>query len=336
MLHSTYFRKRGFTLIELLIVISIVSLLIQLMLPAVQASRESARQTQCKNNLRQLAMGCLVHSDSIGHLPTSGWGYQWTGHPDRGFGKDQPGGWAYNILPYIELGSLRELGSGLEDGTKEQSAAVFLANSTPIPLFNCSSRREAKLYPVDNKGFSPLLPSFCLEGDAAMCGVARSDYAINSGSTNFLPGSDSGPPSLSEADTWNWNYYGIGKPEQNGVSYQKSMVRLEEITDGLSQTYCIGEKFMQADEYETGLWPNDDQGVFVGHDGDMNRYTGDNLEQPLPLQRDTLRYKYLQFGSAHPTTCHMSFVDGSVQAVSYDIDPEVHRVRGGRSDAIIE
>ena len=99
----------GFTLVELLVVIAIIGVLVALLLPAIQAAREAARRNSCKNNLRQLAIGCLNHESGAGFYPSGGWGANWVGDADRGFGRDQPGGWIYNVLPFIEEDAMHSL-----------------------------------------------------------------------------------------------------------------------------------------------------------------------------------------------------------------------------------
>ena len=68
-MRSKRYRTRGFTLIELLVVIAIIAILIALLLPAVQQAREAARRTQCKNNLKQLALGLHTYHDVFNQFP---------------------------------------------------------------------------------------------------------------------------------------------------------------------------------------------------------------------------------------------------------------------------
>ena len=105
----------GFTLVELLVVITILGVLMGLLLPAVNSVRESMRRAQCKNNLKQIGDAAQQHLAVQGHFPSSGWGYLWIGDPDHGFGARQPGGWIYNLLPYLGLDMIHDMGKGASD-----------------------------------------------------------------------------------------------------------------------------------------------------------------------------------------------------------------------------
>src|SRR4051812_33909635 len=95
-------RRSAFTILELLCVVAIISLLIGLLLPAIQKTREAASRIKCANHIKQSSLACLNHETTYGFLPSGGWGYSYLGQPDKGAGAAQPGGWIYSILPFIE------------------------------------------------------------------------------------------------------------------------------------------------------------------------------------------------------------------------------------------
>ena len=130
---------RGFTLVELLVVIAIIGILVALLLPAIQAAREAARRSQCQNHLKQMITGMLLHENTHGHYPVGGYDPTHSGDPDLGFGAKAPGGWTYNLLPYIEETTMHSMGAGLTGAAKQQQ--FMLRDQIPVAIYYCPTRR---------------------------------------------------------------------------------------------------------------------------------------------------------------------------------------------------
>ena len=305
-------RRSAFTLVELLVVIAIIGMLVGLLLPAVQQAREAARQMQCGNNLKQLGVACMNHEATVKYLPSAGWMGGWAGDGDRGFGKKQPGGWLFSVLPFLEQNALFQLSADGNIGTPDK-AKITLSNQTPLQFYYCPSRRAPKAYPATNP------PT----GNANSADhLAKSDYACNFGYTDAVNTSGY-PGSYATADSSSYNW-----PIQNfdGVMLSCSEITIGEIRDGTTNTYLCGEKYSCVDRYETSCCC-DDSGQFSGADPDTGRGTKANPSQ------DRSGYIWRQaFGSPHAGTFGMTMCDASVHRVSYSIDPEVHRYLGSRAD----
>lgn len=309
--------RNGVTLVELLIVVAIIGLLIQLLLPAVEMSRESARRTQCSNNIRQMAAGVQNHLASQEHLPAGGWSWQWVGDPQRGHGDKQPGGWIYNTLPFLEQQALYDLPSDE-------------LQSKPLALFHCPSRRIAKPY-ANHWRHEP-------KNAAVADNHARSDYAANGG--DFYSNLGPGPATYEEADA-NSSVWSDSPRNATGIAHCRSVVRPADIVDGLSSTYLIGEKYLAQVNYKNGIEDGDDFTMYQGDDMDIVRWTmplvsddaksfEDRSNQPR-ADEESFVTAYA-FGSAHPAGWQAARCDGSVHLVSYELDPAVHRRFGNRAD----
>ena len=128
-------RQRGFTLVELLVVIAIIGILVALLLPAVQAARESARRTQCGNHLKQIGLAVLNYESARGKFP-SGAVYRTTSNrrPEGVFTN-----WAIEILPFIEQSALYDRYDQTLYNTHPDNLPVL---ATPLPTMLCPSRFE--------------------------------------------------------------------------------------------------------------------------------------------------------------------------------------------------
>jgi prepilin-type N-terminal cleavage/methylation domain-containing protein/prepilin-type processing-associated H-X9-DG protein len=337
--------RKGFTLVELLVVITIIGILIALLLPAVQAAREAARRMQCSNNLKQLALGCMNHEQTHSSLPAGGWGMDWIGNPDWGFGGKQSGGWVFNVLPYIELQSLHDIQAGstiTSSPTRAATASQMIG--TALATFNCPSRREAVPYDaLDSSGFPHFRRPRCGNGIRAQSTpkVARADYAINNGTALYsstscgsYAGIGWGPTASSDYDAWMQRCVIPARTAANGNAYDGvtkpgDVVALAQITDGASNTYLIGEKYLEPSTYTDGSDGGDNENMYMGDDGDISRWGGASF----PVAQDTPGYfASTSFGSAHAGGFNMAMCDGSVTTINYSIDPETHRRLASRND----
>jgi prepilin-type N-terminal cleavage/methylation domain-containing protein len=313
-------RRSGVSLIEVLVVLGVIGVLISLLGPAVQSARERARQTQCRNNLRQIGIAVHNHESQFGHIVSCGWEMRWIGEPSRGFGPNQPGGWIYNLLPTIDRADLLTLGisSDPAERLRQQQALV----RTPISLLRCPTRNAPELSPPGQEErhrlFNSVWPSE----------IAKADYAVNVGS-QFFGSPRRAPKSLEEIDGFPFEE----QVEANGVSFQRSRVRTGQITDGLSSTILAGEKWVSIDSYG-GRGEGYDASMFNGAGWDQYRWTlstpwfdgylGGNPFLPDNGSRS--------FGSAHRDGVFHVMCDGSVRLISFFIDWGVYRSLGNRHD----
>ncbi|MEJ7591373.1 MAG: DUF1559 domain-containing protein [Planctomycetaceae bacterium] len=304
--------RRAFTLVELLVSIAVIVILIALLLPAVQTTREAARRTHCRNNLRQMAVGAQNFHSTYESFPGNGWGFAWVGEPDRAAGVSQPAGWIYQLLPQLEAANVWSIGAGTTGPDRRQSLAQLCG--TRLPLFKCPSR------PTDQMG--PQTDVFRYRNADTPESVARTDYAINEG--DYITGTGSGPQTLEEGDDPDYVWKDVSLA--TGVSWLRTGARIADITDGTSNTYLIGEKYVSTFGYHQKTDRGYDQTMFAGVDLDLARWT---LQTPI---QDEEVISERSFGSAHTQACSMAMCDGSVRSISYGIDQDVHRWLGNRMD----
>ena len=293
----------AFSLIELMVVLTIISIMVGLLLPAVQSAREAARIAQCQNNLKQIALAVQNYEAAFKELP----GYAgetaipFVVYPDQRKDKRELWGtpWPGQILaqmeqPELALGLSR---IGERDPSLSTEVISKLVRST-VPNYYCPTRRDAKPYPL----IKDWIERYGNRG-------ARIDYAMNGGSAEEI---SDGSPFVTHLE--------------DGIWILGERVKSRRIKDGLANTYLIGEKAMDSLRYHTG----DDLGDRAPIAGYPDSVGSSNAfvrlaSRPPSIDRPRSCIVCHDFGSAHYAGLNVSNADGSVRMISYSIDMEVHR-----------
>jgi prepilin-type N-terminal cleavage/methylation domain-containing protein len=196
--------RSGFTLIELLVVIAIIAVLIGLLLPAVQKVREAANRTQCQNNLKQIGIALQSHHDATGAFPPGYYDVAPWPQNDQG-----PGwGWASFLLPYVEQTGLYNQ-IDFRQSVGSSSPSIVAARTTFLKVFFCPS--------------DPNLWKTVTVSDGV------NSYPLGQGSYVACNGNDG----VDDNTT----------PPHTGAFVRDTMgFRIPQISDGLSNTFFVGER----------------------------------------------------------------------------------------------
>jgi prepilin-type N-terminal cleavage/methylation domain-containing protein/prepilin-type processing-associated H-X9-DG protein len=292
-------QRRAFTLVELLVVIAIIGILIALLLPAVQAAREAARRMQCTSHLKNLALAMHNYHDTNGHFPA---GFDRDPYQTRGAAKNHEcWGWHAMLLPFIEQESLYDqlnvANMRLEEVIASSSSQTVTLMQTKISIFVCPS-------------------------DAGGEEIAHTDRHFGGGKGTNSAGLGNWRPGIT-------NYIGNrGVKDQpqssldtHGILFYDSDLRMAQIQDGTSNTFCIGER--NTNTCRSGSWigvRNPDgagsRGIWynIGHSRAQI-----NAPSP-PIGWGSDKGCGEGFASNHPGGANFAFCDGSVHFLSDTIE----------------
>jgi prepilin-type processing-associated H-X9-DG protein/prepilin-type N-terminal cleavage/methylation domain-containing protein len=284
---------RGLSLVEVLVVMAIVGLLLALLLPAIQAARESARRTECVNRLRQI--GFALHSfERPNRCLPSGYVSKFT----PGVGDTGPGwGWAALLLNYIEETSLS---AALHFDEPIEGSMNSAYRTKLVSIYQCPSDTAAGKWAA----YSAWLPF----GDDPIPESKVCDVA----SANYIAMSDNGQHPRSAGA---------------GLFFQNSHVPFRQITDGASKTIAIGER---SSRQGTAAWVGAVTGArlhLVQYDNTGRRWLASFhasamvLGQALDLDGNGGPIgEQGMFSSQHPGGVNFAFADGHVAFLSTETE----------------
>lgn len=285
--------RLGFTLIELLVVIAIIGILVGLLLPAIQSVRESARRTQCLNQVRQQLVAALNFHEANRRFVS---GFEW---PSRTL-------WQARLLPFLEQGNLYDT---LQLGQPWDSGTNAVACGTPLPVFQCPSQPSVPL--EDFEGIPNRQPCNYLacatgllkreSGPSPIVGDPRVDGMLFQNSAVRIADVRDGSSQtiiLGEA-IFDLNLTGID-PVGNEQAVDHWYLGSTDQLNGINASECLGSTAIAI-----------------------------NLHRNRAL--DDIESKELGFGSFHVAGAMFAFVDGHVDFVSESVSPQVLSAWGTRA-----
>jgi prepilin-type N-terminal cleavage/methylation domain-containing protein len=299
-------QQAGFTLVELLVVIFIIGVLIALLLPAIQMARESARRTQCANNLRQLGLAAHGFHDTTSRLPPGYLGPR----PPVGVPPvdDQFVGVLPYLLPYLEQVSVHDLiGVDMKvDHVRDRwwaDSDTWNVAQYKLKMFLCPSDDP---YASQTGTFVGLHTWY--DTDAGRVWL-EAMYVPNASHADALGPSDyvgcAGGMGVTDNPFWD----GFRGPLTN-----RSKNRIVDVSDGSSNTLMFGEAL--GGEYDDGRrWSHSWMGSGT-----------------LPVGWGLGDAEYFRFSSRHPGIVQFCFVDGSVRSLATNISTEALIFLGGIKD----
>ena len=285
--------RRGFTLVELLVVIAIIGVMVGLLLPAVQAARESSRRSQCMNNMKQIALGLQNFADANGTLPAAA--TVATVDPLQRTGMS----WMAFVLPYIEQAELYRVCMG------SQMSAMYLnwngnpaaaRARAPIATLICPTDTVGVLEPQDFRNIGKTT-----SGNNSFYNSSKSNYVANIAQRMWGDGTGDGTTGQQV----------LASP---GAFRRTKGAALRDFTDGLSKTFLIGEA---GGAPAAGTDPAAMPGLWAG----TSNPTGGTMPE---IGRHTV-YKLNAgsseaFGSYHPGGANFAMSDASVRFIGESIE----------------
>ncbi len=297
--------KPTFSLRELLAVMGVICLMLAILVPLINGNRESARQTSCQNNMRQIGLAFHNHHDTFRQFPHGG--VSWNSPPR--FEKasflaeeQQFAGWGFQVLPFLSFIGRNHLLSTNDD------ALSMEAISFNVPQYYCPAHRTIKAKRPVEAWYGP-------QGTYSHGAI---DYAVAN-----MDGNNGAIVRLEI------------NHDKNPVT---SALVISDIIDGTTHVLLVGEKRLALRELMN--YPFDDnEGYSAGWDCDTVRGTGNIQSKPITIRTplpDFLGWGDgdCRFGSSHPKGFNITLADASVRFLSYDIDGELFARLGCRNDGV--